>query len=109
MTKKQRAEVLELADARQLKALFATTVADEGLDLPGLDTLILTTPTKSLGRIQQRIGRIMRYAENKRKPVVIDLVDAVKALFYMHKKRSRFYKELGCNVEKISRAVPDEL
>ena len=109
MTKKQRAEVLELADARELKALFATTVADEGLDLPGLDTLILTTPTKSLGRIQQRIGRIMRYAENKRKPVVIDLVDAVKALFYMHKKRSRFYKELGCNVEKISRDVPDEL
>jgi superfamily II DNA or RNA helicase len=109
MTKKQRAEVLELADKRELLAVFATTVADEGLDLPGLDTLILTTPTKSMGRIQQRIGRIMRYAENKRDPLVIDCVDAVKALFYMHKKRSRFYTELGCTVLGMARTVPNGL
>ena len=105
MTKNQRAEVLELAEKRELKAVFATTVADEGLDLPGLDTLILTTPTKSMGRIQQRIGRIMRFAEDKKEPIVVDCVDAVKSLFYMHNKRSRFYKELGCKVKEISREV----
>ena len=99
MTKKQRAEVLHLADDREIKALFATTVADEGLDLPGLDTLVLTTPTKSMGRIQQRIGRIMRRAENKKQPLVVDLVDRSKSLYYMHRKRSRFYEEIGCNVE----------
>jgi superfamily II DNA or RNA helicase len=101
MTKKQRAEVLELADSREIKALFATTVADEGLDLPGLDTLILTTPTKSMGRIQQRIGRIMRRADNKKDPIVIDLVDAAPALFYMHKKRWKLYTDIGCTVERI--------
>jgi len=102
MTKKQRAEVLDLADKREIKALFATTVADEGLDLPGLDTLILTTPTKSMGRIQQRIGRIMRRADNKKDPVVIDLVDAASSLFHMHKRRSRFYNGIGCKIKSIA-------
>ena len=105
MTKKQRREVLRLAEDREISALFATTVADEGLDLPGLDTLMLTTPTKSMGRIQQRIGRIMRRAENKKEPLVIDLVDAAKALFFMHKKRSRFYEEVGCTVEKLGKGA----
>ena len=101
LTKKQRAEILRAADARELKAIFATTVADEGLDLPGLDTMILTTPTKAMGKIQQRIGRIMRTAVDKRNPVVIDLVDNSKPLFYLHRKRSKFYTELGCTVESL--------
>ena len=109
MSKKQRAEVLQLADDREIKALFATTVADEGLDLPGLDTLILTTPTKSMGRIQQRIGRIMRRAEDKKAPLVVDCVDAAPALFAMHKKRARFYERLGCEVREVSRVVTHEL
>ena len=101
MSKKRRAETLAAADAKELQVIFATTVADEGLDLPGLDTLILTTPTKAMGRIQQRIGRIMRTAENKKEPLVIDLVDYSKPLFYLHKKRARFYRELGCTVNEI--------
>ena len=109
MSKKQRREVLGLADAREIKAVFATTVADEGLDLPGLDTLILTTPTKSMGRIQQRIGRIMRRADNKKTPLVIDCVDTFGPLFGMHHRRSRFYEGLGCDVRKVSRVVPNEL
>ena len=109
MTKKQRAQVLADADSRQLEAIFATTIADEGLDLPSLDTLILTTPTKAMGRIQQRIGRIMRIAENKKKPLVIDCVDAAPALFAMHRKRSRFYNTLGCEVRPVSTVVTHEL
>ena len=101
MTKKQRQEVLREADDRVISALFATTVADEGLDLPGLDTLMLTTPTKSMGKIQQRIGRIMRRAENKKTPIVIDLVDATKPSLYASQRRSRFYEQVGCTVEAI--------
>ena len=101
MTKKQREEVLREADDREISALFATTVADEGLDLPGLDTLMLTTPTKSMGKIQQRIGRIMRRAENKKTPIVIDLVDATKPSLYASQRRSRFYEQVGCTVEAI--------
>ena len=66
-----------------------------------MDTMILTTPTKAMGKIQQRIGRIMRTAVDKRNPVVIDLVDNSKPLFYLHRKRSKFYTELGCTVESL--------
>ncbi len=102
MSAKHRAEVIDLADQREIKALFATTVADEGLDLPGLDTLILTVPTKSMGRIQQRIGRIMRKANNKKEPIVIDLVDGSKSIHGMHFKRSRFYEGIGCKIKSIA-------
>ena len=54
-----------------------------------------------MGRIQQRIGRIMRTAENKKEPLVIDLVDYSKPLFYLHKKRAKLYRELGCTVIEI--------
>lgn len=107
MTKKQREEVLKLADERKIKALFATTVADEGLDLPGLDTLILATPTNSMGRIQQRIGRIMRRHEHKKDPVVIDLVDATKKSYFTSKKRMKFYKTLGLTVMSITEVEQD--
>ena len=107
MSAKNRAEVIELADKGEIKALFATTVADEGLDLPSLDTLILTVPTKSMGRIQQRIGRIMRRAENKKEPLVIDLVDAPTRLYNMQFKRSRFYEGIGCKIKTIEEVVED--
>lgn len=102
MSAKQRSEVIELANNREIKALFATTVADEGLDLPGLDTLIMTVPTKSMGRIQQRVGRIMRRSENKNEPLVIDCVDSGPALYKMHFKRSNFYNRMGFNVRETS-------
>jgi len=98
MSKKKRAAVLEAADSGELRAIFATTVADEGLDLPGLDTVVLTSPTKAMGRVQQRIGRIMRVAENKQTPLVVDCIDRSGAFFALSKKRMKLYRELGCEV-----------
>jgi hypothetical protein len=43
----------------------------------------------------------MRIADDKKNPIVIDLVDAPSALFYMHRKRSKFYQSIGCTVETI--------
>ena len=98
MSKKKRAAVLEAADSGELRVIFATTVADEGLDLPGLDTVVLTSPTKAMGRVQQRIGRIMRVAENKQTPLVVDCIDRSGAFFALSKKRMKLYRELGCEV-----------
>jgi superfamily II DNA or RNA helicase len=66
-----------LADVRSgaARVLVATTLADEGLDLPCLETLILATPGRSEGRLEQRIGRVCRVAPGKSTPTVIDLVD----------------------------------
>jgi superfamily II DNA or RNA helicase len=97
MTKKQRAEVLERANNRQIQVVCATTVADEGLDLPSLDTVVLTTPTKALGRIQQRIGRVMRPHPQKKDPIVIDCVDDNGAMHGLARKRQKLYTKLGCS------------
>jgi len=97
MTKKQRQEVLERADKREIQVVCATTVADEGLDLPSLDTVVLTTPTKALGRIQQRIGRVMRPHPLKKNPIVIDCVDDIGSMRGLARKRNRLYSRIGCS------------
>jgi len=96
MTKKQRAGILEKANQKEIQVVCATTVADEGLDLPTLDTIVLTTPTKALGRIQQRIGRIMRPHADKQQPIVIDCIDSIGAMQGLARKRQRLYSQIGC-------------
>ena len=96
MTKKQRIGVLERADKREIQVVCATTVADEGLDLPSLDTVVLTTPTKALGRIQQRIGRVMRPHPRKKDPLVIDCVDDIGSMRGLARKRNKLYTKIGC-------------
>jgi superfamily II DNA or RNA helicase len=60
--------------AERMQVLFATfSMAEEGLDIPDLDTLILATP---VGKVHQAVGRIMRDVPEKKQPVVVDLVDA---------------------------------
>ena len=96
LSKKKRAELLQDADDRKLLVITATTIADEGLDLPKLDTVVLTTPTKAMGRVQQRIGRVMRRSPGKRQPLVIDCIDDVGALRGLARKRFKLYNAMGC-------------
>lgn len=49
--------------------------ASEGIDIPHLDTLIMLTPIASKISLKQTIGRIQRSLDNKKKPLVIDIVD----------------------------------
>jgi superfamily II DNA or RNA helicase len=63
----------QLAKASTCQVIFATTqLVLEGLDIPALDTLFLTTP---LTDIEQAIGRIRRPSEGKKAPVVVDVRD----------------------------------
>lgn len=97
MSKKDRARVLLEASEGRIRCVTATTVADEGLDLPGLDALLLATPCspRATGRLQQRVGRICRPRAGKRQPLVVDAVDpGLEPLF---KKRMKLYEKLGAN------------
>tara|TARA_R110000824_G_scaffold62147_3_gene164798 strand:- start:811 stop:2034 length:1224 start_codon:yes stop_codon:yes gene_type:complete len=106
LSKKKRQELLRAADARELDVICATVVADEGLDLPGLDTVVLTCPVgkKSMGRIQQRIGRIMRVKEGKKVPLVFDVVDDTHEFRGLARKRYRLYLDLGCAINNEASA-----
>ena len=57
----------------EIEVLIATTLADEGLDLPPLRTLIIAFGGKSKTRTLQRIGRLVRPYEGKKIAVAYEL------------------------------------
>jgi len=74
--------------------IFGTyNMAAEGLDIPELDTLFLATPK---GDVEQSVGRILRTADEKKEPVVVDFVDySIGLCIGLSKKRLKQYQELG--------------
>lgn len=78
--KAERERALVLARTGEIDVLLASTVADEGIDLPALGSLVLAFPSRSEPRLLQRIGRVLRPAPGKSRPLVLDLVDDVGPL-----------------------------
>ena len=91
---KERGRTIEKVRNGEISILIASNIADEGLDIPGLDTLVLATPFRSKERGVQRVGRILRSSEEKNKPLVVDFFDVeVPILRYQAWKR---YNEIYC-------------
>lgn len=80
--------------ARDCRLIFGTfSQAHEGLDIPKLDTVILTTPHSD---VRQAIGRILRETPGKiHAPLIIDIVDQWSVLIPMYYKRRSTYKAKG--------------
>lgn len=96
--KEARAKALEDMRSGEKRYLFATySLAKEGLDIPRLDRLYLTTPQKDYAVVAQSIGRIARSYEGKGEPVAYDYVDEkIQYLIRSYKKRCTTYRKLGC-------------
>lgn len=84
----ERVAALSAARAGELDVLVATTIADEGLDVPVLQNLYLTGNAKAEGRFLQRIGRVLRPHPDKGAPVITDFVD-VRVGVFAHQARTR--------------------
>ncbi len=65
------------------KVLIGSTIADEGLDIPCLDVLILAGSGKTSTRAFQRVGRVLRLHANKTNAIVYDFID-MNPTFYKH-------------------------
>lgn len=98
----QRARWFSLLE-RGEAVVIATRLADEGLDLPRLDTLILAAAARSRVRLEQQIGRVMRTASGKRDAVCFDLAD-VRIGAYARQVRERldYYADVGYAVRQWS-------
>ena len=71
---KKRKEIL--SDAKKWDILVATySLLKEGVSINELDTLHLVTPVKDKAIVIQSAGRIERYLEGKKQPIVYDYVD----------------------------------
>jgi superfamily II DNA or RNA helicase len=88
-----RAKRLAAFRRGELKVLVATQLADEALDVPAIDCVILGSPSSSAGTVQQRIGRALRPRPGKATPEVWDLCDEGHQAAAL--VRQRLYAELG--------------
>lgn len=99
-SKKGKAEREQaIADMRtgKKKYLFATySLAEEGLDIPRLDRLFLTTPKKDYKVVTQSIGRVARIFEGKQDAIAYDFVDDIGYTVKCYKKRCTTYRKNGC-------------
>lgn len=76
------------------KYLFATySLAKEGLDVPRLERLYLTTPQKDFAVVTQSIGRIARTFPNKGASIAYDFVDNIEYAVRAYKKRCTIYRK----------------
>lgn len=99
--KAEREQAIEDMRCGKKRYLFASyRLAKEGLDIPRLDRLYLTTPQKDFAVIVQSVGRIARTFEGKAKPICYDYVDDIDYLVNAYKQRCRHYRKSGCEVDK---------
>jgi len=97
--KHRRNMIIAEARAGLVDAIVATKVADEGLDVPALSCVHLTTPTANEPKTQQKIGRIRRPLEGKTS-LIVDYVDPrVSAMIRMAKERKKMYRRWGFTYE----------
>lgn len=84
----------DLDEASKHRVIVATySMAQEGLDIPVLDTLVMTTPHSD---VTQAVGRIMRETPGKvNAPLIIDIVDRWSVFNSMYRKRCVIYKASG--------------
>lgn len=95
--KAEREQAIQDMRKGKKKYLFATySLCKEGLDIPRLERLYLTTPQKDYAVIVQSVGRIARTFEGKSNPVVYDFVDNGGYFLKAYKQRCRHYKKAGC-------------
>ena len=95
--KVERKQAIEDMRIGRKKYLFATYhLAKEGLDIPSLSRLYLTTPKKDYAVVTQVIGRIARKCKEKADPVCYDFVDDSAYLVKAYKKRCAAYRRNDC-------------
>lgn len=87
-----RTKLIKQMKNGELNIIIGTSLADEGLDIPILDTLILAGGGKSSVKALQRVGRILRLHQDKKNPIVIDFNDNAKFLLSHSRKRWSIYK-----------------
>ena len=88
----ERKKIYDALRRGEIEVLVATTLADEGLDLPPLRTLIIALGGKSKTRALQRIGRLVRPYGDKKVAVAYELKEDYPYIADHLEVRLRLYK-----------------
>ena len=95
--KKDRRSYMEEFKAGNLRTMIATSLADEGLDLPNVELLIMVSGGRSSQKTIQRASRALRKTDTKNCATIVDFSDKFHPIGAFHaRKRMTSYRELGC-------------
>jgi superfamily II DNA or RNA helicase len=98
---KERDKVISDLQSGKEKAIIATTIYDEGVDIPNLRTIILAGGGKSKIAALQRAGRGLRPDVGKDELVIIDFNDQTGAILKRHSKmRRKVWEDEGFSIEE---------
>lgn len=100
-SKAERKRILAAFKAGEVRCVLATQLADEALDVPRLNRVLLTHPGKHEGRIIQQIGRAIRVHGDKEDAVIYDFVDRrVGVLMRQWDQRKHTYQKEKISIRK---------
>ena len=87
-----RNDVVEKIKIREIREIIASTIADEGLDLPALDVVIMAGGGTSKTTALQRVGRALRLYKDKVIAYIEEFYDDAQYLSKHSKDRADIYK-----------------
>lgn len=76
MTADEQAEIMSSFEQKKFLVLISVDLVSEGVDVPGIECVILARPSKSLALLRQMMGRGLRVFEGKDEAIIIDHVKA---------------------------------
>lgn len=94
----ERERIRKLANEQNCILLCSYQVAQQGINIPNIATVIFAAPSKSAIRVLQSIGRGLRLFEGKVQMVLLDIVDdlrykkSVNVLFTHFMERLKTYR-----------------
>lgn len=97
-----RADALRALKNREINALFAVDLFNEGLDVPEVDTVLFLRPTESATVFLQQLGRGLRMTEGKSVLTVLDFVGHQRREFRFDQ---RFRALTGVGGKKLEQQV----
>ena len=105
MGAKKRREAIRAFGAGEIKCMIATSLADEGLDVPRANVLIQVSAGRSAAKAEQRTGRVLRafhdaeHGPAKTHGVIHDFSDLQHYfLSAQSRQRKAVYVRLGYNI-----------
>lgn len=110
-TTEKRDAVLRRFAEGELRCVVATTILDEGVDVPSIDVLILAAGGKAKIRLLQRVGRGLRQRDGKARLQIVDFANFTHKWLLKHSlMRLRTYREEGCfGVRAVDNALQQDL
>lgn len=94
LTQKQQKEMIERFREGEFPILIATSVAEEGLDIPSVDTVIFYEPVPSAIRTVQRRGRTGRHDSGKMYMLITKDTRDEGYRWSAHHKEKRMYRTI---------------